>query len=185
MLHLKPEGGFQIIYADPPWSYADRGCSGAAEAHYSTMKFADIAALPVADICAPDAVLFLWATFPKIDEALALIPRWGFTYKTIAFSWLKVYPSGKPFFGLGRWTRGNVEPCLLAVRGKPRRVSASVSQVVVHEVTRHSEKPPVVREKIVELMGDTPRIELFARSAAPGWRAWGAEAPWQPEDVLL
>lgn len=148
------------------------------------MRFEDIAALPVGEMCAKDAVLFLWATYPKIEEALALIPRWGFTYKSIAFQWLKLYPSGKPFFGLGRWTRGNTEPCLLAVRGSPKRVSASVSQVVLDPadpsvieapVLRHSAKPAAVRERIVELMGDRPRVELFAREAAPGWLSWGNE----------
>lgn len=175
-------GGFSIVYADPPWSYNDRGCSGAAEKHYPTLSFNDIAALPVGDMTAQDAVLFLWATFPKLEEALALIPRWGFVFKSIGFLWIKTYPNGKPFFGLGRWTRGNGEPCFLAVRGKPHRVSAGVSQLVeapeetfTAVVGKHSAKPSAVRDRIVSLMGDLPRVELFARTMTPGWDCWGNE----------
>ena len=174
---IQSRGGYQIIYADPPWSYNDRGCNGAVEPHYATMSIEQICSMPVNQIVAPDAVLFLWATFPKIEDALRVIPRWGFTYKSIAFCWLK-YKGVKPFFGLGRWTRGNTEPCLLAVRGKPHRVSASVSQLILQEqVTRHSAKPPEARDKIVELLGDLPRLELFARQRTPGWDAWGNEVP--------
>ena len=179
-----PEGGYKIVYADPPWSYNDSRCIGAAAEHYPTMSFEDIASLPVESVCAKDAVLFLWATYPKLEEALALIPRWGFTYKSIGFVWVKTYKSGTPFFGLGRWTRGNTEPCFLAVRGKPHRISAGVSQLVEAPeegfdapVARHSAKPAKVRDRIVELMGDAPRIELFARDTALGWQAWGNQVP--------
>jgi N6-adenosine-specific RNA methylase IME4 len=178
---VEQAGGYSVIYADPAWSYQDRGCNGAAELHYPTMSFEQLAALPVSRIAARDAVLFLWATYPKIEEALALIPKWGFTYKSIGFQWVKTRGE-KAFLGLGRWSRGNTEPCLLATRGKPKRVSASVSQLVFWEpeiltapVTRHSAKPPEARDRIVELMGDLPRIELFARQRAPGWDAWGNE----------
>lgn len=174
---------YPIIYADPPWAYSDRGCNGAAEPHYPTMSFDEIAALPVSAMVAPDAALFLWATFPKIEDALRLIPAWGFHYKSIAFLWLKT-KGVKPFFGLGRWTRGNAEPCLLATRGHPRRASAGVSQLIGLDapeetfdapVRRHSAKPPEVRERIVQLMGALPRVELFARESVPGWDCWGNE----------
>ncbi len=113
-----------------------------------------------------------------IGEALKLIEAWGFTYKSIAFQWIKQNRSGKGhFFGLGRWTRGNTEPCLIATKGKPKRISASVSQLVFSPLRRHSQKPDEVRDLIVELMGDLPRIELFARETAPGWDVWGDEAP--------
>ena len=142
------------------------------------MSIEKLCALPVADLAAPDSALFLWATFPQLPEALRLIEAWGFTYKSIAFQWVKQNRSGNGFFfGLGRWTRGNSEPCLIAVKGKPKRISASVGQLVFSPLRKHSQKPPEVRDKIVELMGDLPRIELFAREAAPGWDAWGDEAP--------
>lgn len=192
---VRAAGGYSIILADPPWSYNDAGCRGAAEPHYATMDTRAIGDLPVGEIAAKDAVLFLWATYPKIADMLDLIPRWGFTFKSIAFQWLKTRGkqadgSDKPFFGLGRWTRGNTEPCFLAVRGKPARVSAGVSQIihtldedlVVAPVGRHSAKPPEVRDRIVTLMGDLPRIELFARERVDGWDAWGNEIV---SDVVL
>lgn len=116
--------------------------------------------------------------YPKMQEALDLIEAWGFKYKSIAFQWIKQNRSGNGyFFGLGRWTRGNTEPCLIAIKGKPKRISAGVGQLVFSPLRRHSQKPAEVRDKIVELMGDLPRIELFAREAAPGWDVWGNEAP--------
>lgn len=178
-----PNKKYNIIYADPPWSYSDSGCAGAAAAQYSTMKIDELKKLPVnpaagGGIAADNCVLFMWATYPKMQEALDLIEAWGFVYKSIAFQWVKQNRSGNGFFfGLGRWTRGNSEPCLIAVKGKPKRISASVGQLVFSPLRKHSQKPPEVRDKIVELMGDLPRIELFAREAAPGWDAWGDEAP--------
>ena len=177
-----PDKKYSIIYADPPWSYSDSGCSGAAAAQYATMSINELKQLPVnpagGGIAADDCVLFMWATYPKMQEALDLIEAWGFKYKSIAFQWIKQNRSGNGyFFGLGRWTRGNTEPCLIAIKGKPKRISAGVGQLVFSPLRRHSQKPAEVRDKIVELMGDLPRIELFAREAAPGWDAWGNEAP--------
>lgn len=179
---------YSIIYADPPWSYDDRGCNGAAAQQYALLKNADIAALPVHLLAADSCVLFMWATYPLMPEALRTIEAWGFEYKSIAFQWVKTNPkAGTPFYGLGRWTRGNTEPCLLAVRGKPSRVAKDVAQlietpgddwesdVVRSPVRRHSAKPPEVRDRIVRLMGDVPRIELFARERAEGWTQTGLE----------
>lgn len=200
-----PDKKYNIIYADPPWSYKDRSCQGNATQHYALMKDADICNLPIKNIAADNCVLFMWATYPKLKEALEIIRAWGFTYKTIGFQWVKENKSGNGhFFGLGRWTRGNSEPCLIAskgdlfpinlneeasapcliaTKGKPKRVSASVGQLVFSPLRAHSQKPDEVRERIVELMGDLPRIELFARSATEGWDVWGNEAPNQQEEV--
>lgn len=113
-----------------------------------------------------------------LREALDLIEAWGFQYKTIAFNWIKQNKSGNGlFWGLGNYTRSNSEICLLATKGKPKRVSAAVHSVVISPIERHSKKPDEVRDRIVELMGDLPRIELFARSGADGWDCWGNEAP--------
>ncbi len=167
---------YQIILADPPWSYKDQGCRGAMANHYRGMSLKELASLPVSAIADNNAVLFLWATYPMIREALSVIEAWGFEYKTIGFQWLKLNRrDGRPFYGLGRWTRGNTEPCLLAIRGKPKRQSRAVFQLVESPIMRHSEKPPVVRDRIVELMGDLPRIELFARKRVKGWDAIGDE----------
>lgn len=120
----------------------------------------------------------MWATFPMLKEALEVVEAWGFVYKTVAFNWVKQNKSGEGLFmGLGNWTRSNSEICLLAVKGKPKRVNASVRSVILSPVQRHSQKPAEARDRIVDLMGDLPRIELFARETAPGWDSWGNEVP--------
>ena len=167
---------YQIIYADPPWRYQDRKCNGACEFHYNTMSIKDICELPIRDIADKDCVLFLWTTYPMLQEAMQLIEAWGFKYKTIGFQWVKQNKSGNGFFfGLGRWTRGNTECCLIAVKGKPKRKNNSVGQLIVSPIQSHSQKPNEARQKIVDLMGDIPRIELFARQHAEGWDCWGNE----------
>lgn len=188
-----PTKRFSVIYADPPWSYGDKGFgkrpddisvkgSFAPEAgRYSTMPLADIMALDVRSIAAPDSALLLWATSPLLPEALQTISTWGFKFKTIAFCWSKTTPSGKEVANLGQWTLGNVELCLLGTRGSPKRMVRNVRQLVIAERSGHSQKPEEVRCRIETLFGDVPRIELFARSAAPGWDRWGNEAPETPE----
>jgi N6-adenosine-specific RNA methylase IME4 len=167
---------YNIIYADPPWHY-DRSCvQGSAEAHYRTMKAETICDLPVLRICQKDCLLFLWATFPKLPEALRVIKAWGFTYKSVAFVWLKQNRKADTwYYGLGFWTRGNAEICLLATRGHPKRQSKAVHQFIISHIEGHSKKPDVARDKIVQLAGDLPRIELFARERTPGWDVWGNE----------
>lgn len=168
---------YSVIYADPPWRYAQKGLQGAAEKHYPTMSIDELCALPVAELAAPDSALFLWATFPQLPEALRLIRAWGFTYKTVAFVWLKKNRKADSwFYGLGFWTRGNAEVCLLATKGHPKRHAADVHQFIISPVEQHSKKPDIAREKIVVLMGDdAPRVELFARQSPPGWDVWGNE----------
>lgn len=167
---------YGIIYADPPWHYNQKNLSGAAEHHYRTMSIEEICKLKVAEVADQHCVLFLWATFPQLPEALKVIKAWGFQYKTVAFVWLKQNKSGKGwFFGLGFWTRGNAEICLLAKRGHPKRYSRSVHQFIISPIEEHSKKPDITREKIIELAGDLPRAELFARQKIPGWDVWGNE----------
>ena len=172
---------YNIIYADPPWQYKvwsrDTGLGRSADAHYDTMKKEDIQQLPIQNICDKNCVLFLWVTYPCLLEGLELIEKWGFKYKTCAFSWIKLNKkSGTPFVGMGYYTRANNEICLLATRGKPLpRCSKSVQQVVLSKIREHSRKPDEIRDRIVELFGDIPRIELFARQHAEGWDCWGNE----------
>lgn len=167
---------YNIIYADPPWKYEQNRLSGAAEHHYPTMSFEELSALPVSGIAGKDCVLFLWVTFPQLPDALQLIRAWGFTYKTVAFVWLKTNRKSHTwFYGLGFWTRGNAEICLLSVRGHPKRQAANIHQFIVSPVEQHSKKPDEARDKIVALMGDLPRIELFARQKTPDWDVWGNE----------
>ena len=140
------------------------------------MSIDELCALPVETLAEKDCLLFLWATFPQLPEALRLIRAWGFTFKTVAFVWLKLNKKSPTwFYGLGYWTRGNAEICLLAKRGKPKRRSAGVHQFIISPVEEHSKKPDVTRDKIIELAGDLPRVELFARQKAPGWDVWGNE----------
>jgi N6-adenosine-specific RNA methylase IME4 len=182
------DSGYSVIYADPAWSYDDRkNADGWRGTPYDVLSADALAALPVHRLAAPDCVLFLWATNPLLPEAFRVIAGWGFTYKTVAFQWVKLNrKAGTPFLGLGRWTRGNTEPCLLAVRGKPKVQGKDVSQLVIElqgddaevleaPVCKHSAKPDEAAEKIVRLMGDVPRIELFARKPREGWDATGLE----------
>lgn len=171
---------YNIIYADPPWqykTYSKKGQGRSAESHYPTMPKSEIQRLPVPRICAKDSVLFLWVTAPCLEEGLELIAAWGYTYKTVAFTWIKqCRKSEKIFTGMGYYTRANAEFCLLATKGKIlKRKSHSVSSVVLSHIEEHSKKPHEVRERIVELFGDIPRIELFARQHADGWDCWGDE----------
>jgi len=167
---------YQIIYADPPWNYADQGCQGTMANHYKGMNLQDICDLPVKDISDKNCVLFLWTTYPMLQEALKVIKAWGFEYKSIAFQWIKINKRGiGKFYGLGRWTRGNTEPCLIATKGKPKRISASVFQIIEQPLREHSRKPDEARQKIIQLVGELPRIELFARQKTEGWDVWGNE----------
>ena len=167
---------YKIIYADPPWCYQNGGVpQGGVNAQYKTMTLDDIKALPVADLADDVCVLMLWATFPQIQEALDVMRAWGFKYKTLGFSWLKTNKDGSPFFGVGYYAKSNQEVCLLGAKGKIHSLvrSNSVSSFVSTGRTKHSEKPQKVRDNIVELFGDIPRIELFARQKTEGWDAIG------------
>lgn len=166
---------YKIIYADPPWSYTNKSLNkGGAERHYATMSFDEMANIDVDGVADKDSILFMWATFPKIAEALKLIEAWGFAYKTIGFNWVKTNKnSGTPFWGMGSWTRSNSEICLIGVKGKPKRLSASVHSVIHAPIGKHSAKPPEVRDKIVELTGDLKRVELFSREKVAGWDMFG------------
>lgn len=167
---------YQLIYADPPWSYRDKCHSGQRGAgyKYQVMDLEAIKALPVASIAANDCLLAMWWVPPMPCEALAVVEAWGFTLKTMCgFTWHKTTKHGKDHFGMGNWTRANAENCLFAVKGKPKRANAGVRQIVTAQVGRHSEKPASVRVRLERLMGDVPRVELFARAQSPGWDVWG------------
>lgn len=173
-----PNKKYKIIYADPPWEYDDKSLShgGGAECHYPTMTQEDICNLPISQLADDDCVLFLWVTLPMLREGLEVIKAWGFEYKTTAFVWIKKNASNIGYFyGMGRWTRANSEICLLAVKGNPKRLRADISQLIFAPIKEHSHKPTEVRLKIVDLCGDLPRIELFARDRFVGWDVWGNE----------
>ena len=180
---------YSVIYADPPWAYDDKCLHrGGAERHYRTMSIWEICALPFSKMVAPNCALFMWATFPKLWDARLVFDAWGFEYKTCAFVWIKTnkrevaeqaafFPvdSFDSFWGMGRWTRSNAEICLLGVKGQPKRSSGGVHQLIYAPVSEHSRKPAETRKRIVELMGDVKRVELFARQSTDGWDVWGNE----------
>jgi N6-adenosine-specific RNA methylase IME4 len=186
-----PVGPFGCILADPPWAFdAYSGDGGTphrtAEDHYRTMDFDALAALPVGDVAAPDAALFMWAVGSHLGQAFALADAWGFTFKTDAFYWIKqrlrfadqvdmfTGDIAEPRIGFGYWTRKQVEPCLLFTRGAPRRLTKGVRQAIVEPRREHSRKPDVTYERIEALVAG-PYLELFARTARPGWSSWGNE----------
>jgi N6-adenosine-specific RNA methylase IME4 len=182
---------YSTILADPPvpfevWGKRPGGTdSRSAEAHYSTMTWADLNALgPAIDaVSAPDACLFLWMCQPLLIETLEMARQWGFAYRTKAFSWVKTYNTRSTFFvGMGYWTRANTEDVLLFTRGNPKRTRKDVYQVfatletpaIIAPMTRHSEKPDEVQERIERLVRG-PYLELFARRRREGWACVGNE----------
>jgi len=174
-----PTGKFGAILADPPWHFQQwvTGSGyGAVQRHYATILMPDIAALPVADLAADDCALFLWATMPLLPEALHVMAAYGFAYKTVAFTWVKVLQENprQPRLGLGYWTRANAELCLLGTRGSPKRLNRDVGQVIAEPIREHSRKPDCVHDRIERLVAG-PYRELFARAPRPGWTTWGNE----------
>ena len=175
---LPTDKKYNIIYADPAWTYKDKSQDGKRGVNfkYDLITIDDIKALPIESISAQDCILFLWVTFPLLQEGLDTIRAWEFEYKTVGFNWVKRNKKANSWFwGMGNWTRSNSELCLIGIKGKPKRYSASVHSVVDEPIDRHSKKPDIVRDKIVELCGDLPRIELFARNSFEGWDCWGNE----------
>lgn len=169
-------GDYQIIYADPPWSYRDKGVAGkrGASQHYKCMTLDEICKLPIPEIAGPHCLLAMWWVAPMPLEALKVVAAWGFRLTTMkGFTWHKRTKNGLSHFGMGHWTRSNAEDCLFAVKGRPKRASAAVSQLIEAPRGRHSEKPAEARERLVRLMGNVPRVELFARVQVQGWDVWG------------
>lgn len=173
---VEAAGGYGCVLVDPPWSYRQSGVHGRSNAadHYPTMTPAELADLRVDRLASRDALMFMWATWPHVETALRLGASWGFEYRTVGFVWVK-RDAGRLAWGMGFWTRSNTEPCLLFVRGRPKRASASVHSVVEAPRSRHSAKPSEVRDRVAELVGDVAKVELFARERAPGWDCWGNE----------
>jgi N6-adenosine-specific RNA methylase IME4 len=172
---------FGVVYADPPWHFKVRSPKGKGRSpdgplgHYGTMTIPELGRLPVGDLVKPDAVLLLWVLDSMLPEALALGATWGFTYKTVAFTWAKKAKIGDMWaWGLGYWTRRQAEQCLLFTKGRPKRQSRAVGQLVVEKIREHSRKPDIARDKVTALLPG-PYLELFARTSAPGWSSWGNE----------
>ena len=156
--------------------YSEKGLGRSAENHYPTMSLEDIKNLPINNLADKNCVLFMWTTIPLLKDSFSVLDSWGFEYKSIAFVWIKLNKqSDTLFWGMGHWTRSNAELCILATKGHPKRKSAKVHQVIMSHIQQHSKKPDEARERIIELIGDLPRIELFAREKKDGWDSWGNE----------
>lgn len=167
---------YKILLADPPWCYKDQKNNDPKMGGitYKIMKDEDIYSLPVNEIADKDSILFLWATMPKLPEALETIRRWGFKYITCGFVWVKQNPKNDGIYsGLGHYCNGNAELCLLAKKGHPKRIAKNIKQIVLAHRREHSRKPDEVMDRIVKLMGDLPRIELFATRPTVGWTCLG------------
>ena len=180
-----PNKKYKIIYADLPLTYNDKALAGnrGAGCKYDLMTDDELLKLKVSELADKDCILFLWATFPKIQECLNCIKAWDFEYKTVAFTWVKKSGTGTNFMGMGRWTRANAEIVLLATKGKPKRIDAGIKQIIESTIQEHSKKPNIVRKKIVQLCGDLPRIELFARTRIHGWDTWGNDEKLQAQPL--
>lgn len=140
------------------------------------MRIEDIKNLSVPRICDEDCILFLWVTFPMLQEGLDVIKAWGFKYKTLGFSWIKLNKkNNKPFFGIGHYTKSNCEVCLIGTKGKPVIKDNTISSVIIETKSEHSKKPISTRDKITQLLGNINRVELFARDKVDGWDVWGDE----------
>ena len=173
-----PNKKYHIIYADPPWSYRDKANAGERGViyKYKVLEKQQLHKLPIKEITEENCALFLWVTMPMLQEGLDLIKAWGFTYKTVAFTWIKKNKKSNTWFwGMGNYTRSNPELCLLALKGKLPRKSASVHSLIETPIEEHSKKPAIVRDKIIELFGNLSKIELFARQTTLDWDVWGDE----------
>lgn len=201
---------YQIVYADPPWKFhynPDRAYASKIRYdetgkqiyptlnlnnQYNTMSSNDIASLPVKDIVDKDAACFMWTTDAHLPYAIEIMKAWGFTYKTIAFIWVKKSKQGKNEVLLAPWTLKSAEICLLGTRGSMSKHKAvnNIRQVQEHVRREHSRKPDEIRDDIKKMFPECKRIELFARTAMPGWDAWGNEVdkftePEKPKGALF
>lgn len=188
-------GDYRVLLADPPWSYRafkpgrlrphiNRPGIYPVAIQYEAMSQEQLHALPVSDMAAGDAALFMWATMPCLPEALDLMQVWGFRYKTAAFTWVKTTQAGGFIKGMGHYTKANAEMCLLGTRGAPRRMAKDVPQVIATPRRQHSRKPDEQYGRIMRLF-DGPYLELFARQQWPGWDVWGNEAGKFPAQPFL
>lgn len=181
------DGGFPCILADPPWLHAMRTPKGVtsrhASAHYPVMDIASIRAMPVRQLAARDAHLFLWTTWPHLEQALSVIHAWGFTYSSDFLIWVKLNPSkagaiwfdqGDFHVGTGYTSRKNTEVLLLGRRGAPKRLSRNTRELLIAARRQHSRKPDETYPRI-EGYCPGPRLELFGRQQRPGWTVWGNE----------
>lgn len=182
------QGGYGAILTDPPWAFRTYGGKDqtphrGAHDHYSTMSAEDLKAIPVGSLAAKDCALFMWVVDSHFDEALELGRAWGFEFKTCAFVWVKSKLGGWPHVGMGYWTRKQAEQVWMFTKGKPKRLSKGVEQVIHCPRGAHSAKPEEQYRRIEALVGG-PYLEMFARTTRHNWDGWGNEVG-KRDGVLL
>lgn len=183
-----PRGGYDLIMADPAWTFetwSEKGQEKSPQAHYTCETLEEIKALPMAEIAAPNALLFLWATNPMLPQAFEALEAWGFSFVT-AGSWVKLTKWNRVSFGNGHWLRSGCEPFLvcvredqpgdpaaekflLASRGSPRLIARDISTVILGEAREHSRKPEEAYEVTARLWPGARRLDMFAREHRPDW----------------
>lgn len=175
------EGGFKTVLADPPWRFANRTGKVAPEHRrldrYSTMTLEDICAIPVSDVVAKDAHLYLWVPNALLPEGIKVMESWGFRYVSNVV-WAKRRKDGGPDGrGVGFYFRNVTELLLFGVRGSMRTLAPARSQVNMIETRKreHSRKPDEQYD-LIEACSPGPFLEMFARYAQEGWTAWGDES---------
>jgi N6-adenosine-specific RNA methylase IME4 len=176
-----PQGQFDVILLDPPWShYGQQDKWGAAAKFYSLMDDDALRAMPVARLAKRASVVFCWATCPRLDFAIDLLRHWGFHYRGVAFTWVKTTKEGRPIGARGvrpsivKPTTELVLAASMTAKGRPMPIAdEGVPQVVLAAPTRHSEKPAEVYTRIERLYPRAAKLELFARGRRDGWEAWG------------
>jgi len=186
-LEIQPSATYGVLYLDPPTKFVVRSKKGmgrSAERHYPTMTWPQLHALAgdISRVSKTDCVMLIWTTWPHLLNTLALIEAYGFVYKTCGFDWMKASVSTIDLFPdpksadmkMGYWTRSNSEVCLLATRGRPRRVKADVRMGIIEPARQHSRKPDCVHGRIERLVAG-PYLELFGRTERPGWTVLGNE----------
>lgn len=173
---------FACVVADPPWSFGDKlpGASRGAEKNYGVLSVEDICALTLPPIAA-DAYLFLWRVSSQVEEAYRVVRAWGFAPKS-EIVWQKLTKTGLPWFGMGRHVRASHETCIVAVRGRPKRLNANTRSTFSAAAGKHSEKPDAFFA-LVEALCPGPRLELFGRKERPGWTVVGDQAP-EPQTLV-
>lgn len=177
---MKP---FDVIAADPAWSFGDRltmsDVKRGAASQYPVLDADAIRDLPVRALAAPDAVLLLWVPASLLHTGMSVMDAWGFR-QTQVVVWYKADPrNDRIAFGMGRLFRSTKELALVGVRGSPYRSVAdrAVRDVFVHPRLPHSQKPEAVQDALDRMFPTAHRLELFARRARPGWECVGLDAP--------
>jgi N6-adenosine-specific RNA methylase IME4 len=172
---------YQIIYADPPWSYRQKQINfqsydngkkykNDVTEHYDTMTNEEIKKMDIEDLSDTDCLLFLWATSPNLDLAIEVGIAWGFEYKTVAFIW------DKQRTNYGFYTLSQCELCLVFKKGKiPKKAVNNTKQFLSEKLGKHSAKPIEIRNRITKMFPNQNKIELFAREKTEGWDVWGNE----------